>query len=232
MPSNIQLLPPLNAKCVRENGKQYYVDALGNRFPSVTTVLNVTKQQEERDRLNNWKFRVGIEEATRISTTASRRGTQTHKQIERYLLGKNFDCPEASRPYWESIKPVLEEIDTVRLVESSVFHYNKSYSGKVDCVASYKGVPCLCEWKTSDKPKESIERLYEYPLQLTAYLGAVNDYYGDYGIKIDSALLVVAIPEREAEIFWFEPEVMQEYWEKWEKRVAEYWQRMGNGYNE
>ncbi|GAB1544527.1 hypothetical protein NUACC21_72030 [Scytonema sp. NUACC21] len=228
MPSDIQLLPQINAKCVRENGKQYYLDERGNRFPSVTTILNATKPQEERDRLNNWKSRVGVEEATRISTTASRRGTQTHKQIERYLLGKDFDCPEASRPYWESIRPVLEEIDTVRLVEGSVFHYHKSYSGKVDCVASYKGIPCICEWKTADKPKGSVERLYEYPLQLTAYLGAVNDYYRDYGIEINHALVVVAIPERDAEIFLFEPEAMKGYWEKWEKRVAEYWQRIGN----
>lgn len=128
-----------------------------------------------RHRLNNWKSRVGIEEATRISSTASRRGTQTHKQIERYLLSENPVCPEASRPYWESIKPVLEDIDTIRLVEGSVFHYSKSYSGKVDCVASYKGIPCICEWKTADKPKGSIEHLYEYPLQLAAYLGAVNE---------------------------------------------------------
>lgn len=223
MPSDIQLLPRHNAKCVRENGKQYFLDAQGNRFPSVTTILNATKPQAERDRLNNWKARVGIEEAKSISTTASRRGTQTHKQIERYLLGDNRDCPEASRPYWESIKPVLEEIDTVRLVEGSVFHYNLSYSGKVDCVASYKGVPCICEWKTADKPKGAIERLYEYPLQLTAYLGAVNEYYRDCGIQVNHALLVVAIPETEAEVFWLESEVMQDYWKRWEERVAQYW---------
>lgn len=225
MPFNTELLPRINAKSVRENGKQYYIDTDGNRIPSVTTILDATKPQAERDRLNNWKTRVGIEEATRISTTASRRGTHTHKQIERYLLGENPVCSEATRPYWESIKPVLEEIETVRLVEGSVFHYQMGYCGKVDCVASYKGVSCVCEWKTADKPKGTVERLYEYPLQLTAYLGAVNDYYRDYGIDINHALLVVAIPEREAEVFWFERTVMQDYWMQWEKRVAQFWQR-------
>lgn len=225
MPFDIQLLPSINAKSVRENGKQYYVDVKGSRLPSVTTILNATKPKEERDRLFNWKARVGTEEATRISTTASRRGTQTHKQIERYLLGKNPVCSEASLPYWESIKPVLEEVDTVKLVEGSVFHYDLSYSGKVDCVASYKGIPCICEWKTADKPKGSIERLYEYPLQLAAYLGAVNEYYRDEKIQLNHALLVVAIPEMPAEVFWFEREVIQEYWEKWKQRVKEYWQR-------
>lgn len=134
-------------------------------------------------------------------------------------------CPEASLTYWESIKPVLAEIDTIKLVEGAVFHYGLSYSGKVDCVASYQGVPCICEWKTADKPKGSIEYLYEHPLQIAAYLGAVNDFYQDYGIKIKNALLVVAIPAREAEIFWFQPEMIQEYWQKWQERVRLYWKK-------
>ena len=224
MSPETQLLPRLNAKSVRENGKQYYVDDKGDRLPSVTTILNATKPQEDRDRLNNWRTRVGVEEATRITGTASRRGTQTHKQIERYLLGQNPVCPEASRPYWESIKPVLADINTVRLVEGSVFHYNMTYSGKVDCVASYKNIPCVCEWKTADKPKGSIERLYEHPLQLVAYMGAFNEYYRDYDIQLNHALLVVAIPEMPAEVFWFEPAAIKDYWEEWEKRVAQYWQ--------
>lgn len=223
MPFEIQLLPSLSAKQIRANGKQYYVDERGDRFPSVTTILNATKPQADRERLANWRQRVGAVEATRITGTASRRGTQTHKQIQRYLLGKEVICPDASLPYWESIKRVLQDIDFVRLVEGSVFHYGLGYSGKVDCVASYQGIPCVCEWKTADKPKGSIERLYEHPLQLTAYLGAVNHYYRDYGIKLDHALIVVALPELPAEVFLFEPAAMQEYWQQWEQRVAEYW---------
>lgn len=225
MPINTQLLPSPQAKQVRENGSQYYVDTKGDRLPSVTTILNATKPQEDRDRLANWRQRVGAEAATQISGTASRRGTQTHKQIQRYLLGEKVTCSDTSRPYWESIEPILQDIDFVRLVEGSVFHYDLSYAGKVDCVASYRGIPCLCEWKTADKPKGSVERLYEYPLQLTAYLGAVNQYYQDCGIKLDYALIVVAIPEMPAEVFWFEPGAMTDYWRQWEQRVAQYWQR-------
>lgn len=225
MPINTQLLPSPQAKQVRENGSQYYVDTKGDRLPSVTTILNATKPQEDRDRLANWRQRVGAEAATQISGTASRRGTQTHKQIQRYLLGEKVTCSDTSRPYWESIEPTLQDIDFVRLVEGSVFHYGLSYAGKVDCVASYRGIPCICEWKTADKPKGSVERLYEYPLQLTAYLGAVNQYYQDCGVKLDHALIVVAIPEMPAEVFWFEPGAMIDYWQQWEQRVDQYWQR-------
>lgn len=226
-PPALHLLPCPRAKQVRENGNQYYINDKGDRLPSVTSILNATKSQEDRDRLANWRQSIGAVEANRISGTASRRGTQTHNHIQRYLLGEDTPCPDTSRPYWESIEPVLQDIDTIRLIEGPVFHYKLSYAGRVDCVASYKGIPCVCEWKTADKPKGSLERLYEYPLQLTAYLGAVNQYYQDYGIKLDHALIVVAIPEMAAEVFWFEPAAIDFYWQQWEQRVARYWKRQG-----
>lgn len=225
--SNIDLLPRLEAKSVRKNGTQCYVDAQGTCIPSVTTVLNATKPQEQRERLANWRQRQGTDEANRIATAASRRGTQTHKQIQCYLQGKDIVCPDASRPYWESIKPVLQNIDNIRLIESPVFHYDLSYAGVVDCVANYQGIPCICEWKTADKPKGAVERLYDYPLQLAAYLGAANQCYQTYNLEINSALLVVAIPEMPAEVFWFESVAMVSYWQHWEERVAAYWQRKG-----
>jgi len=224
-----QLLPRNCAPSMRENGKQYYVDAHGKRLPSVTTILNATKPQEDRERLFNWRQRVGVAEANQISGAASRRGTGTHKQIQRYLEGKDFPCPEGILPYWQSIEPVLQDVGKVRLVEGTVFNYDLGYAGIVDCVASFKGVPCICEWKTADKPKGSVERLYDYPLQIAAYSSAVNQYYQAYDLKLEHALLVVAIPERPAEVFWFEPEVMQTYRQQWETRVVAFWKRQGQG---
>lgn len=130
MPPALQLLPCPQAKSIRENTNQYYIDAKGSSLPSVTTILNATKSQEDRDRLANWRQRVGATEGNRISGTASRRGTQTHKQIQRYLLGEDTRCPDTSRPYWESIEPVLQDINAVRLIEGAVFHYDLSYAGR------------------------------------------------------------------------------------------------------
>ena len=216
-------LPRANAKQLRANGKQYYLDANGNKLPSVSTILNATKPQEDRERLYNWRQRVGVTEANQISGAASRRGTGTHKQIQRYLEGKKAVCPDAIIPYWQSIEPVLQEISNIKLVEGTVFNYDLKYAGIVDCVASFRDVPCICEWKTADKPKGSIERLYDYPLQIAAYFNAVNSYYQEYAIKLNHALLVVAIPDLPAEVFWFEPEAMETYSQQWEERVAKFW---------
>lgn len=221
------LLPRYLAKSVKEFGRQYYVSDRGDRFPSVTTILNATKPREDWERLMNWQQRVGVEQAAEITRTASRRGTGTHRYIQRYLQGEAVVCSEAVRPYWESVKPVLELVESVRLVEGTVIHRDLGYAGAVDCVASYEGIPCICEWKTADKPKQTVERLYDYPLQVAAYWGAVNHLYQDYGVDLQHALVAIAIPERSAEVFWFEPDAIAEYWQQWEARVRQYWRRFG-----
>jgi genome maintenance exonuclease 1 len=223
MPADTLLLPRNGAKQVRQKGKQYYVDANGAYLPSVTTILNTTKPQEDKERLLNWRQRVGVTEANQIAGAASRRGTGTHKQIQRYLEGKDSPCPDAIQPYWQSIEPVLQDVANVRLVEGTVFNYDLGYAGIVDCVASFRGIPCICEWKTADKPKGSVERLYDYPLQLVAYCSAVNHHYQAYDINLEHTMLAVAIPGMPAEVFWFEPEVMQIYLQQWEERVAAFW---------
>jgi genome maintenance exonuclease 1 len=223
MHSDSPLLPKYHSKQVREKGRQYYQDSQGTKLPSVTTILNATKPQEDRERLLNWRQRVGTIQANQISGAASRRGTGTHKQIQCYLEGKDSVCPEAIQPYWQSIQPILQDVGNVRLIEGTVFNYELGYAGRVDCVASFRGIPCICEWKTADKPKGSIARLYDYPIQLAAYCSAVNSYYQNYNVQIKHTLLVVAIPEMPAEVFWFEPERMEDYLQQWQERVERFW---------
>jgi len=224
MVSETQPLPQLSVKQVRHNGSQYYVSDRGDRLPSVSTILNATRSPAQRAALTHWQQQVGMEEATRITSTASRRGTGTHKQVQRYLQGEAIVCPEPIRPYWESLKAVLQSVEQVRLVEGAVFHHGLGYAGKVDCIASYDGIPCLCEWKTADRPKQSIERLYDYPLQLVAYWGAAND---SYNLNLNHALLAIAIPDLPAEVFWFDAEAIDYYWQQWQERVELFWRRRG-----
>lgn len=218
-----QLLPSYQAKSVRANGRSYFVDSQGFQLPSVTTILNATKPKADRDALMRWRERVGDTEAKRISGTASRRGTLTHKHLKGYLLGDRLPCPEAAQPYWESLEPVLPHVHQVRLVEGFVFHYDLGYAGKVDCIASYDGVPCVFDWKTADRPKGSIDRLRDAPLQLAAYCGAINYCYAEHQIKLQHAALIVAVPQQPAEVFWFETDMMMEYWQQWQQRLAQFY---------
>lgn len=219
----LNLLPVYSAQSKRLQGRSYFVDSQGQALPSVSTILNATKSQEDREALQRWRQRVGATEARRIAGQASRRGTLTHKQLRHYLLGEMPSCPEAAQPYWESLLPVLEKVKAVRLVEGPVFHYDLGYGGRVDCVASYEGVPCVLDWKTSDRPKQTIDRLYDNPLQLAAYCGAVNHLYSDYDIHLKEAAIVVAVPEQEAEVFYFDTATLRHYWQQWQLRVAQFY---------
>lgn len=225
MSPRLQLLPTHKGRMARQDGQSYLINAQGIRFPSVTTVLNATKPLSDRQALMQWRDRLGVAEANRIAGTASRRGTLTHKQIKSYLLGEAQPCPVTIQPYWESLSRVLSQIEAVYLVEGCVFHADLIYGGKVDCVIEYAGAPCLCDWKTADTPKRSLDRLYDAPLQAAAYCGAVNHYYAEHGLKLHHAMIVVAIPDQTAEVFLFESEALVRYWNQWQERLQQYYSR-------
>ncbi len=222
MSFQVNLLPKFSAKSVRENGQRYFVDSQGVRLPSVTTILNATKPREDREALMRWRDRLGDVEAQRVASAASRRGTQTHHYLRGHLLGDAKPCPDSVKPYWESLAPVLQTIAEVRLVESPVFHYDLGYAGTVDCVASLEGVLCVCDWKTSDRPKGAVDRLYDGPLQLAAYCGAINHVYADHNIHLTHAALIVAIPAQPAEVFWFDAPTLLGYWQQWQARLEQF----------
>lgn len=222
-PPSQQRLPVISAKSSRQGGQSYFVDDSGQRLPSVSTILNATKPAADREALRQWQQRVGKAEAQRITGRASRRGTQTHTYLRHYLLGTPIPCPDAAKPYVDSLEPVLNAIDDVRLVEGAVFHYDLGYAGRVDCIASYQGVPCIVDWKTSDRPKETIQRLYDSPLQLAAYCGAANHLYADHGIHLTEAVLINAVPGQEAEVFWFDVDTLRNYWHQWQTRVDQFY---------
>ena len=70
-----------------ENGMRKYL--LGDeRLPSVTSILQATRSEEDKAALENWKQRVGYKEANKIKTEASSRGTLMHSYIEDFLSGR------------------------------------------------------------------------------------------------------------------------------------------------
>ena len=74
----------------------------------------------------------------------------------------------------QSVEHVLRDISEVKALEMSVTHIPLGYTGTFDCLAMYKGVLCLIDWKTSKKPKPTLEDCYDNPLQAVAYAGAIN----------------------------------------------------------
>lgn len=206
------------------NGRFYYQDENGILLPAVTTILKATQPIESVAALSNWRNKVGDAEANRIALTSRRRGELLHQWVKEYLQGLSPIASNLIQPYCYSVQSVLEKLSDVQLVEAVVPNYVEGYAGKVDLVARYEGVPCTIEWTTAEEPKLQVGKLYDKTLQLVAYGGAINRCYGEslLGNKIVNALIVVALPGEDAEIFVLEREQLLDYWQKWLKRLKSF----------
>lgn len=217
--TKLNLLPHYYGKLTRENGIGYLEDSRGIKLPSVTSILKADKPPIEKAQLKNWRQKVGNEEANRIIQASRQRGILIHQQIKNYFLDEPIICPEFLKPYWHNLLPILENIHNIRLIEANLFHYYLGYSGRVDCVANYCNIPCVLEFKTAER----IKPLYDEPLQLAAYCGAVNR---QYGLRIKNTLVIVTTPD-EAIVHWLEPKEVMQKWHQWEKKVTEFWSNRG-----
>ena len=69
-------------KRIDKAGKRLYETPQGHAVPSVTTILNATK---DKTALIEWRKRVGPKLATEITTEAAGVGTRMHKYLEDYM---------------------------------------------------------------------------------------------------------------------------------------------------
>jgi len=74
------------SRTTTQGSRTYQVN--GFNLPSVTTILNRTKDQRF---LKKWKDRIGHEEAERIFNLSSKRGTAMHKFLEKHIAGTGYE---------------------------------------------------------------------------------------------------------------------------------------------
>ena len=68
---------------------RYYIDSNDYPVPSVTTVLNKTSNKS--DSIQQWRNRVGEEEADRITKQSTDIGSMVHEALENYLNDKKWN---------------------------------------------------------------------------------------------------------------------------------------------
>ena len=161
-------------------GRRLYACPDGNSVASVTTILDATK---DKTHLIAWRKRVGETKAKEITTEAAGVGTRMHKYLEDYV--ESGEWPDAgSNPYAQQAHKMAEQVREQALInideiwgsEVQLYH-PKIYAGTTDLVGSYKGNPCIMDFKQTNKPKKK-EWVEDYYLQLTAYALAHNELYG------------------------------------------------------
>ena len=201
-----------------ESGNRVY-DFNGSRLPSVTTVLNATKNQQF---LKDWKAKVGEAAAERIKNLSSRRGTAMHKFLESYIEGVGYDD---LTPIGCEAKPMATKIIEVGLTPVSEYygsevmlHYPGLYAGSTDLVCLHNDLETIVDFKQANRPKKE-EWIQDYYLQIAAYAMA-HDYV--YKSEIKQGVVMVCTPDLYYQEFKVSGADLRSYKHKFLKRLDMY----------
>ncbi|PKU34401.1 mitochondrial genome maintenance exonuclease 1 [Limosa lapponica baueri] len=97
-----------------------------------------------------------------------------------------------------------------------------SRTTKMDSETCGKGRLCVIDWKTSEKPKPFLKNTFDNPLQVAAYIGAIN-HDANYDFQVSCGLIVVAYKNGSpAHPHFMDPDLCSRYWNKWLLRLEEY----------
>ena len=213
---------PLSRKEV--DGSRRYITPTG-ALPSVTTILDKTKTEEQRQSLANWRKRVGYEEAQRITTESANLGTIMHKHLECHIDGT--DRPTGSNYIRERAQILadililegLQNVETVWGTEVPLYMPDM-YAGTTDCVGIWKGKPAIIDFKTSRKHKKR-EWVQDYFMQGSAYAMAHNEVYGT-----DISTIVIMMMTHDGDYLEFvcEGDEFSEWSSMWAMKVKEYYE--------
>lgn len=162
-------LPKLN-RITSPDGKRVYETPTGNKYPSVTTVTGLLKKAF----IQEWRKAVGEEEANKIASRAARRGTRIHSLCEKYLYNENPEINLIDTENWKNIKPYLDKINNIHVLEKSLFSHHLEVAGTVDCIAEYEGVLSVIDFKTSNSFKTR-DDIHDYFMQCSAYAVAYEE---------------------------------------------------------
>lgn len=205
-----------------------------NKMPSVTRVLQQTMTSEQIFYLERWKQRMILELGengfAEYTSNIFLQGKRFHEALESILSPQgNLERDEnLESGYIESVQHILKDVSGVRALESAVQHETLKYVGLLDCVAEYQGKLCVIDWKTSEKPKPFIRNTFDNPLQLVAYVGAIN-HDANYSFQVQCGLIVVAYKDGSpAHPHFMDTELCSQYWVKWLLRLEEYTKKEKN----
>jgi hypothetical protein len=205
-----------------ETGTRVY-EIVGNRLPSVTTILGKTKDQEF---LKKWKAKVGEAKAEEIKNLSSRRGTAMHKYLECYIESKGYedltDIGVQAKPMAQKIIDIgLAPVDEYYGSEVTLY-YPGLYAGSTDLVCRHNGMDTIIDFKQANRPKNK-DWIDDYYLQIAAYCMA-HDYV--YDSQIQQGIIMVCTPDLYFQEFKFQDHELRQWKHKFLKRLDMYHELM------
>lgn len=169
-----------------DSGATWYETFDGKRAQRASKVVN-----DPFDPVAWYDMCGGQSDGKLVSTIINSIGTLTHKRIELYL--RNEKAPKWNLPYvnayFGGIQPLLDNITNVMCNEQPVYSPTLGIAGTIDCIADYKGVTSIIDFKTSTKPKLEKDIL-SYFLQTSLYSRIFEEMTG---VKINQVAILMTV---------------------------------------
>lgn len=203
-------------------GSRFYVTPDNRALPSVTTILDRTK---DKTALFEWRKRVGEQEATRVAKEASGRGTSMHKHLENWLLGRpevvgtNLVHQQAAKMAKVIIESALKPKLTAAWGNEISIYYPELYAGTMDLAGVWDGKAAVLDFKQSNRPKKR-EWIEDYFCQIAAYSAAHNEIYGT---DIRHGVVLVCTQDLQYQQFEISGGEFDHYTNMWWNRVDQYY---------
>ena len=196
------------------DGARLYETPSGRAYPSITTVTGLLKRQA----IQEWRERVGAEEANKISGRASSRGTRVHSLCENYLSNLEVTPNYLDHELWQGITPLLDRINNIHALETKLYSDHLEVAGTVDCIAEFDGKLSVIDFKTSSRVK-SHDDIHDYYMQCSAYAVAFEERTN---LPVSQLLIVMAVDDHDPLLFfekrdtWIEKfKQLREDYRKW-----------------
>jgi genome maintenance exonuclease 1 len=211
-------IEPISLKVDESHGIRLYITPSGDAYPSITTVLGGTQDEEKAKSLANWEQNMGIEAAREYTNKAASKGTNVHLLIERFL--KEEDLQEDNflahdLGVFRALRLKLKNIQVWSL-ECPLYSDLLSVAGRTDCIGTYNGIPSIIDFKTSNRNK-SDKDIFDYKLQCCFYAQACNELYGT---DIHQGVVLMSTGKGMPLQFIFN---LDEYKKPLEKRITDYY---------
>ena len=185
------LLPKTKGK--RIDGFRFYnID--GKNYPSITTVLGIRKTEQ----LKGWREKIGENVANWEMGRAARRGKSFHTLVEQYIKGETPSIRDVlPLGLFKLLKPYIDQIDNIHLLEAIMYSKKLTVAGQVDCVAEYNGKLSVIDFKTANKERQE-SWIDNYFLQTTAY---AHMYEEIFGTPIEQIVILIASEDGTTQAF-------------------------------
>ena len=164
-------------KRVNNDLGRFYIDSNNNHVPSVTTILN--NISDKKASIDQWRMRVGDDEADRVMKEATDIGSMVHLSLENYLNKSDHNIftndSIGTMAKGMSQKLIDDALNSISEVYGLEVHLvlNDLYAGTADCIGVIDGEETIIDFKTSKRIKKK-EWIDDYFLQGCAYANAHN----------------------------------------------------------